>query len=259
MASGEGDSLIPPMPALSCRADVALRGIYEISKVLSVPGRLDDVLAQVLALLASFVDMRRATIALIGEARRSEAGRRPWRIRQGFRGAPLPERAVGRVVTSKAPLIVDNIENDPDFAGWPVDPGGKDKGQALIAAPILDRGEAIGVLAIDRPSDGGHRAAMDSDARFLGMIANMIGQTLHLYDVVSRDRERLMEDQRRLEKESPRRAGNERRTGVDRHRRREPRDPRGVQPDQCRGPDPYHRAAARRIRHRQGIVRARHP
>ena len=75
----------------------------------------------------------------------------------------------------------------------------------MIAAPILDRGEAIGLLAIDRPADGSHRAATDSDARFLGMIANMIGQTLHLYDVVSRDRERLMEDQRRLEKESPRR------------------------------------------------------
>ena len=72
MASPEGESLVPPMPALSCRADVALRGIYEISKVLSAPGRLDEVLSQVLDLLASFVDTRRATVALIdekGEAR----------------------------------------------------------------------------------------------------------------------------------------------------------------------------------------------
>jgi len=193
------------MPALSCRADVALRGIYEISKVLSVPGRLDDVLSQVLALLASFVDMRRATIALIDET----GDARPVAGHGGFvkdcGGAPLPERAVGRVVTSKAPLIVDNVETDSNFSGWPVDSGAASKAQALIAAPILDRGVAIGLLAIDRPADGSHRAATDSDARFLGMIAHMIGQTLHLYDVVSRDRARLMEDQRRLEKESPRR------------------------------------------------------
>ena len=36
------------------------------------------------------------------------------------------------------------------------------------------------------------------------MVAAMIGQTLHLYDVVTRDRERLMEEQRRLEKNAPR-------------------------------------------------------
>jgi Nif-specific regulatory protein len=109
-------------------------------------------------------------------------------------------------VTARTPLIIDDVETDADFSAWPVDPKSGGQHQAVIAAPILDRGDVIGVLAIDRPSDGKHAAATDEDARFLGMIANMIGQTLHLYDVVSRDRERLMEDQRRLEKEAPRRA-----------------------------------------------------
>ncbi len=36
------------------------------------------------------------------------------------------------------------------------------------------------------------------------MIGTMVGQTLHLYDIVTRDRERLMEDKRRLEKEAAR-------------------------------------------------------
>ncbi len=74
--------------------------------------------------------------------------------------------------------------------------------------PIKHRGQVIGTLIIDRIHDGGHegqaRASIEEDARFLAMIANMVGQTLHLYDVVTRDRERLMEDQRRLEKEPPR-------------------------------------------------------
>jgi Nif-specific regulatory protein len=207
--SYEGSSLakpgLEPMPSLSCRADVALRGIYEISKVLSVPGRLDETLSQVLDLLTSFVALRRAAIAIIDEKGEAllVAGR--GGLGPGAGLSVLPERAVGRVVTNKAPLIVDNVENDDDFAAWPVDSAGAGTADAVIAAPILDRGAPIGVLAIDRPSDASHRAAIDADARFLGMIANMIGQTLHLYDVVSRDRARLMEDQRRLEKESPRR------------------------------------------------------
>jgi Nif-specific regulatory protein len=205
MASPEDDSLIPPMPALSCRSDVALRGIYEISKVLAVPGRLDEVLSQVLMLLSSFVDTRRAIVALIDDRGEARSVAFQGAFSGEARGVLLPKRAVGRVATNKAPLIVDNVEGDADFVGWPSDPGCADRSQAVLAAPILDRGEAIGVLAIDRLSDGSHRASTDADARFLGMIANMIGQTLHLYDVVSRDRERLMEDQRRLEKESPRR------------------------------------------------------
>lgn len=204
MASLDPQSL-PPMPALSCRADVALRGLYEISKVLGAPGRLDEVLAQVLDLLSSFVDMRGATIVLIdsvGDAK-PVVGYGRFEAREG--GAILPERAIGRVATARSPVVVGNVENDPDFAAWPVDPDAPGGRQAVIAAPILDRGDVIGVLAIDRPSSGPN-AGHDEDARFLGMIANMIGQTLHLYDLVSRDRERLMEDQRRLEKDSPRRA-----------------------------------------------------
>ena len=206
MASPASERALPPMPALSCRSDVALRGIYEISKVLGAPGRLDDVLSQVLDLLASFVDMRRGVIALIdaGGVAKPVVGFGGFKTQTA--GGSLPERAVGRVVTTRAPLIIDNVEKDADFANWPADPGLGDARQAVVAAPILDRGEVIGVLAIDRVATGAPRIANDEDARFLGMIANMIGQTLHLYDVVSRDRERLMEDQRRLEKESPRRA-----------------------------------------------------
>ena len=36
------------------RADMALRGVYEISKVLAVPARLETTLANVLTLLSSF-------------------------------------------------------------------------------------------------------------------------------------------------------------------------------------------------------------
>jgi Nif-specific regulatory protein len=44
-------------------ADVQLYGVYEISKLLASPGRLEVTLAQVMHLLASFLDMRHGLIA----------------------------------------------------------------------------------------------------------------------------------------------------------------------------------------------------
>ncbi len=74
---------------------------------------------------------------------------------------------------------------------------------ALIGAPIEQRDRVIGVVLVERASAEGD-PAREEDARFLTMIGAMIGQTLRLYDIVTRDRERLMEEQRRLEKEAPR-------------------------------------------------------
>lgn len=49
------------------RSDVALVGVYEISKLLTAPARLETTLAGVLQLLSSFLDMRHGLIALLNE------------------------------------------------------------------------------------------------------------------------------------------------------------------------------------------------
>ena len=81
------------------------------------------------------------------------------------------------------------------MAGWPA--------VALIGAPIEQRDRVVGVVIVERATRD-DPAAREDDARFLAMIGAMIGQTLRLYDIVTRDRERLMEEQRRLQKEAPR-------------------------------------------------------
>ena len=53
----------------------------------------------------------------------------------------------------------------------------------------------------------------DEDVRFLKMAANLIGQTVRLHRLVMRDRERMLEDQRRLEKERESLAAQLRRPG----------------------------------------------
>ena len=47
------------------RSDIALRGVYEISKILVTPGRLENTLAKVLTLLSSFLDMHHGVVALL--------------------------------------------------------------------------------------------------------------------------------------------------------------------------------------------------
>ena len=67
--------------------------------------------------------------------------------------------------------------------------------------PIRIGAKVVGTLTIDRVWDGRSVFRLDTDVRFLTMIANLIGQTVQLYRVVSRDRDRLMAESHRLQKE----------------------------------------------------------
>ena len=55
----------------SSRANSALMGIYEISKLLARPARLEMALSGVINLLASFLDMNNGLIALLDEEDRT--------------------------------------------------------------------------------------------------------------------------------------------------------------------------------------------
>jgi Nif-specific regulatory protein len=72
---------------------------------------------------------------------------------------------------------------------------------SFIGVPIRIGTKVVGTLTIDRVWDGQSVFRFDSDVRFLTMIANLIGQTVQLHRVVSRDRDRLMAESYRLQKE----------------------------------------------------------
>lgn len=184
-------------------ADVALGGIYEISKLLVQPNRLENTLAGVLALLSSFLDMRHGLIALL-----DQDGNPTMVVGSGWSEASakryfdrLPEQAVGRIVVTKMPLVVTDVRSDPLFADSDISRASMNEGCsfAFLGVPIKEGDKVIGTLTIDRAHAG--RLSMDGDVRFLTMIANLVGQTLTLHKVVARDRDRLMEEQARLEKE----------------------------------------------------------
>lgn len=185
------------------RTDIALTGVYEISKLLSAAVRLEHKLAGVLSLLSSYLDMRHGLIALLHADGSPEAV-----VGAGWSEAVakryfdlLPDRAIGQIVVTQMPLVVTDVGRDPLFAGWR-QPDAPADGMTVsfIGVPIKEGDQVVGTLTIDRYWDGQAEFRLDEDARFLTMIANLIGQTIQLHGIVARDRERLLAEQRRLQK-----------------------------------------------------------
>ena len=100
------------------RAENALQGLYEISKILASPGRLEAVLSSVLTALARFVDMRRGLIALIDDAGRATAavgsGWGEGDAKTHFQS--LPRSLAARLVAARQPLIISMRREIPC---WP--------------------------------------------------------------------------------------------------------------------------------------------
>jgi Nif-specific regulatory protein len=182
------------------RADIALMTVYELSKLLTTPDQVELTLSRVMALLASFLDMRHGLVALMDHDGSVEEV-----IGAGWTEASAetylsqaPEHALASVVEKKAPFVVESMRSHPLFAAselreWPADAE-----VAFIAVPIDDRGELMGTLSVER--DRHRPVPFEEDVRLLSMIANMVGQAVRLQRLITRDRERLIEEQARLGK-----------------------------------------------------------
>ena len=192
-------------PAPVSLSEIALTGVYEISKILTSPNRIEATLSNVVNLLSSFMQMRNGVISLLADdgvpdivvgAGWSEGASERYRAR-------LPERAIGQIVATAVPLVVQNVADHPLFD--PADLaalGARDDATvSFIGVPIRVGDKVVGTLTIDRIWDGRAVFRFDADVRFLTMIANLIGQTVQLHRVVARDRDRLIAESHRLQKE----------------------------------------------------------
>jgi Nif-specific regulatory protein len=190
-------------PESADRAEMALYGIYEISKLLAMPARLEVNLAGVLSLLSSFLDMRNGLIALLDETGAPEvvvgSGWSEATAKRYF--ARLPERAIGRIVVTQTALVVENVAHDPlfsevDFSSW----GPRGVSYSFIGVPIKIEDRVIGTLTIDRNWSEQPHFRYDQDVRFLTMVANLVGQSVRLQRLIAQDRQRLISEQHRLAK-----------------------------------------------------------
>jgi Nif-specific regulatory protein len=181
------------------RGDVTVWTMYSLSKILTTPERLETTLARVLELLASLLGMRNGLIVLVDDDGTPEtvvgAG---WSEPAASTYLELlPSQAVATVVSTRAPLVVERIRGDPRFPppGPLEDP---DADLAFLGVPILDQTGLVGTLSVERERNLPVR--LEEDVRLLTLIANLVGQAVRLQRLISRDRERLIEEQARLGK-----------------------------------------------------------
>jgi len=184
------------------RANSALIGIYEISKALTRPARLELALSRVINLLASFLEMNNGLIALLDEEDETTtvvgAGWSEATAKEYFER--VPEQAVGQIVVSGMPLVVRNIAESPLFTDWG-DFGTAGEPRAFVGVPIKGESRTVGTIMIERRLGHSSPHSLDDDVRFLTMVANLVGQAVAVQTLVARDRERLMTEHHRLEKE----------------------------------------------------------
>ncbi|QWG24814.1 nif-specific transcriptional activator NifA [Bradyrhizobium sediminis] len=193
-----------PNPPVIPLSEIALTGIYEISKILNAPNRLETTLSNVLNVLSSFLQMRHGVISLLADddvpdvtvgVGWNEGTDERYRAR-------LPETVIGQIVATAVPLVAEDVATHPLFKTDATALGADgDVRVSFIGVPIRIGAKVVGTLTIDRVWDGRSVFRLDTDVRFLTMIANLIGQTVQLYRVVSRDRDRLMAESYRLQKE----------------------------------------------------------
>jgi Nif-specific regulatory protein len=204
-------------------SEIALSGIYEISKIVTSPASLRVMLNNVVSVMSSFLDMRLATLVLLNKDGDPEVkvAASTEHMMAGAEETDLPIPAIDRIVATATPLVVQNCAAHPLFKDWKrLGAGvGANSIQTFIGVPIRIDAKVVGALATERVWECRTDVRIDQDVRFLTMVANLVGQALKLHQVVAEDRERLMVEQHRLAKElstlkTPKSASGAKATGI---------------------------------------------
>ncbi|MDX8469954.1 nif-specific transcriptional activator NifA [Mesorhizobium sp. VK23B] len=197
---GVGDAR-PPIKAMH-GANIPLRGLYEISEILTAPTRLQITLGNVVNILSSFVQMRHGEMVI-----KEAAGELEIAATAGNKHAPqsdwrrfTPQAVVDRICATGRPLVIHDVSKSELFqADLQTALGGATMPVTFIGVPIEAEDEMLGTLSIDRIRDGAASVHCDEDVSLLTMVANLVGRTIRLHRILSTDRQRLFEEEGRAE------------------------------------------------------------
>ena len=158
-------------------AELELKVLYEVSRIIGQLLNLDQALLMILAVLSETLAMKRATVTM----RDGDTGYLKIRASHGL-SAEEKERGVyrtnegvtGLIFRTAKPFVVPDISKEPLF----LDKTGSrriEKGRiSFIGVPIVLHGRSIGVLSVDRLF--GSEISAEEDFRFLTIVATLIAQ-----------------------------------------------------------------------------------
>jgi Nif-specific regulatory protein len=177
--------------------------LFEISEILDESLDLREVAGPMLKAISSRTGMLRGMLTLLnretGEISieaafglsRSQKERGKYRLGEGV---------TGKVVETGKPLIVPHISEEPQFLDRTKSRKGmRKKDISFICVPIKIKNEVIGALSIDQVFTDD--ASLKEDVRFLSIITSMVARAVRLRQKAAEERERLHEENLRLQEE----------------------------------------------------------
>jgi Nif-specific regulatory protein len=194
----------PPSNRPDIRQEInELSLLFEISQILESNMDLRDVVRPVLKTISNYTGTARGVITLLnrktGEISIEEAvGLSSHQQKRGrYR---LGEGITGKVVQSGRPAIIPRISDEPLFL---------DKTRArenidwedvsFLCVPIKIGNEVIGTLSVDRLFSD--EASLNEDVRLFSVIASMISQAVKIRQEAQEERQKLLEENIRLQEE----------------------------------------------------------
>jgi len=180
-----------------------LQLLFEVSRALDTSMDLRDVVGPVLKLLHDHLGLTRGTLSLLNR----QTGEIFVEAAHGLsasqvqRGMYKPgEGVTGRVIQTGKAAVIPRLSEDPLFLDRTQARKNLSKDDiSFICVPIKLGNEVLGALSVDRPV--ADEVALDEDVRLVSIIASMIAQAVRLRQSAQEERERLLQDNLRLQDE----------------------------------------------------------
>jgi Nif-specific regulatory protein len=177
--------------------------LFEISQTLDGSMDLREVVGPVLRLVSDRMGMLRATITLLNRETDEIIIEDAYGLSssQKERGRyKLGEGVTGKVVQSGESVVVPRVSEEPSF----LNRTGARRARAerdisFICVPVKIGAETIGALSADRHFE--EEASLEDDVRLLSIIASMIAHAVRLRQEAEEERQRLLEENIRLQQE----------------------------------------------------------
>jgi Nif-specific regulatory protein len=201
MIAGQGVRDVPDAESRARREVQELSLLFEISRTLERSLDLREVAEPLLKAMAQTMGMLRGTLTLLNR----ETGEifieaaHGLSVSQRERGRYRPgEGVTGQVVQTGRPAVVPRISEEPLFLDRTGARGRMDREDiSFICVPIKLGQEVIGALSADRLFD--ENVSFEEDVRLLSIVASMIARAVRLRQQAEEQRQRLLEENVRLQ------------------------------------------------------------
>lgn len=188
---------------VSANSEIELLTIYEISKALTSSLDFRKCLRNVMNLLVTQLQMHHAMCGMVQADEKLHilgAAGVPWSLDR----APVldpNEGVIGRVFSSGSPIVIPDIGDDPLFRNRTGREIEDLRGVSYLVVPLKTEREVIGFLSADRHPGGERPMSFERDVRVLTLVANLVAQSYQLQQSVAADRQALLEQSHRLQKQ----------------------------------------------------------